>query len=198
MAAVVIRSQTGDYSIMSWLTFLELQVEITLVSKDEKEFKVDYRVAIMSETIKSMMGVENEDDEVRSASWKTPAWFEPGYLNQASSLLLSSRFEPPLLLLLSSRWDTHWLKLHRQVDPPEAAIPLPAVDGLIVELVLKYCDYHYRNKETKEEDKSAWDAEFVKVDDDTLFSLILVSYPLSLPSFFLQKSMIDCFPDYKW
>ena len=62
-----------------------------------------------------------------------------------------------------------------QIDPPEAAIPLPAVEGNILELVLKYCTYQHENKETKEEEKNAWDAEFVKVDDDTLFSLILVS-----------------------
>ena len=48
--------------------------------------------------------------------------------------------------------------------------------------MLKYCNYHYTNKETKEEEKNTWDQEFVKVDDDTLFSLILVSQPRpSLP-----------------
>jgi hypothetical protein len=61
------------------------------------------------------------------------------------------------------------------VDAPEAAIPLPAVEGEILKLVLKYCNYHYENKETKEDEKNNWDQEFVKVDDDTLFSLILVT-----------------------
>merc|ERR1712224_500291 len=102
--------------------------EVTLTSKDEREFKVNVKAAIMSETVKSMMGVE-EDEEI---------------------------------------------------DPPEAAIPLPAVEGNILELVLKYCNYHYENKETKEDEKNAWDQEFVKVDDDTLFSLILVSAPLRI------------------
>merc|ERR1711988_1625621 len=97
--------------------------EVTLTSKDEKEFKVRAPVAIMSETVKSMMGVEDGEE----------------------------------------------------IDPPEAAIPLPAVEGNILELVIKYCDYHHANKETKEEEKNQWDAEFVKVDDDTLFSLILVA-----------------------
>jgi len=69
----------------------------------------------------------------------------------------------------------------RQIDPPEAAIPLPAVEGNILELVLKYCNYHYENKETKEDEKNAWDQEFVKVDDDTLFSLILVRRPSTNP-----------------
>merc|ERR1712216_1091425 len=77
-------------------------VEVTLTSKDDREFKIDARVAIMSETVKSMMGVEDPDD----------------------------------------------------IDPPEAAIPLPAVDGAILEQVIKYCQYHHDNKETKEEEKN--------------------------------------------
>ena len=96
-------------------------VEITLTSRDEREFKVDAQVAIMSETVKSMLGIDDPSEEI---------------------------------------------------DPPEAAIPLPAVEGNILELVLKYCTYHHENKETKEEEKNAWDAEFVKVDDDTLISLL--------------------------
>merc|ERR1712216_1108685 len=104
------------------------KVEVMLTSKDEREFKVDAYVAIMSETVKSMMGVEDGED----------------------------------------------------IDPPEAAIPLPAVEGNILELVLKYCNYHHSNKETKEDEKNAWDQEFVKVDDDTLFSLILAANYLDI------------------
>merc|ERR1719473_981644 len=108
-------------------------VEVMLTSKDEREFKVDAYVAIMSETVKSMMGVEDGED----------------------------------------------------IDPPEAAIPLPAVEGNILELVIKYCDYHFDNKETKEDEKNTWDQEFVKVDDDTLFSLILAANYLDI------KSLLD-------
>merc|ERR1711998_343354 len=67
-----------------------------------------------------------------------------------------------------------------EIDPPEAAIPLPAVEGSILELVIKYCTYHYENKETKEDEKNTWDQEFVKVDDDTLFSLILAANYLDI------------------
>merc|ERR1711907_95660 len=109
-------------------------VEITLTSKDEREFKVDAQVAIMSETVKSMLGIDDPSEEI---------------------------------------------------DPPEAAIPLPAVEGNILELVLKYCTFHHENKETKEEDKNQWDSEFVKVDDDTLFSLILAANYLDI------KTLLD-------
>jgi len=37
--------------------------EVTLTSKDEREFKVNAQVAIMSETVKSMIGYE-EGEEV--------------------------------------------------------------------------------------------------------------------------------------
>merc|ERR1711912_63328 len=108
-----------------------MSTELTLTSKDEKEFKVDIRVAIMSETVKSTLGIDSEED---------------------------------------------------LPEAPEAAIPLPAVEGNILQSVLKFCQYHYDNKEKKEEEKNAWDAEFVKVDDDTLFSLILV-----------RTTLLDCY-----
>merc|ERR1712139_443247 len=106
--------------------------EVTLTSKDEREFKVPIKVAIMSETVKSMIGVDDDTPE-------------------------------------------------EEIEAPDAAIPLPAVEGNILELVLKYANYHH----TKEEEKNAWDAEFVKVDDDTLFSLILAANYLDI------KSLLD-------
>ena len=68
----------------------ESNIELTLTSKEEKEFKVDIRVAIMSETVKSMLGIDSEED-----------------INEA----------------------------------PEAAIPLPAVEGNILQSILKYLQY---------------------------------------------------------
>merc|ERR1712159_285790 len=84
--------------------------EVTLTSKDEREFKVPAQVAIMSETVKSMMGVE-DDEEI--------------------------------------------------VDAPEAAIPLPAVEGEILKLVLKHCNtpqeirrrFNIKNDFTPEEEE---------------------------------------------
>merc|ERR1712046_554041 len=89
---------------------IKRMAEVTLTSKDEREFKVP----IMSETVKSMIGVDDDT---------------PG----------------------------------EEIEAPEAAIPLPAVEGNILELVLKYANYHHTNKETKEEEKNAWDAEFVRL-----------------------------------
>ena len=48
--------------------------------------------------------------------------------------------------------------------------------------VIEYCKYHVQAKksETSEDETKTFDTEFVKVDQATLFELILVRFP-SLP-----------------
>jgi S-phase kinase-associated protein 1 len=62
-------------------------------------------------------------------------------------------------------------------------IPLPNVPGKILSKVIEYCKFHVDaqktvdNKPAKTEDEvKQWDTEFVKVDQATLFDLILVSH----------------------
>ncbi len=63
----------------------------------------------------------------------------------------------------------------------EDVIPLPNVPGKILAKVIEYCKYHVdANKKVddkpskSEDDVKQWDNEFVKVDQATLFDLILV------------------------
>ena len=65
----------------------------------------------------------------------------------------------------------------------EAAVPLANVSSKILSKVIEYCKYHVDADKTegeggapavKEEEVKAWDTEFVKVDQGTLFELILV------------------------
>ena len=66
----------------------------------------------------------------------------------------------------------------------DAPIPLPNVNAKILAKVIEYCKYQVeaRGKSKDSEDKPAqteedsknWEAEFVKVDQNTLFELILV------------------------
>merc|ERR1712072_495114 len=63
---------------------------------------------------------------------------------------------------------------------PDAAIPLPPVEGAILAKVIEYCTYHTENKEAKEDERDAWDKKFAGVDDDTLFSLILAANYLDI------------------
>ncbi len=63
-------------------------------------------------------------------------------------------------------------------------MPLPNVNGKILAKVIEYCKFHVEalsvaeGKTLPEEETKAWDNEFVKVDQSTLFELILVSHVL--------------------
>jgi len=74
----------------------------------------------------------------------------------------------------------------------ELVIPLSNVKSEILGKIVTYCDYHVKNKTqpSKNEDKVTddiipWDLEFCKVDQATLFELILASNYLNI------KSLLD-------
>jgi len=63
-------------------------------------------------------------------------------------------------------------------------VPLPNVNAAILKKVIQWCTYHKddppaaeddENKEKRTDDICTWDVEFLKVDQGTLFELILVS-----------------------
>lgn len=69
----------------------------------------------------------------------------------------------------------------------EDSIPLPNVSGKILAKVIEYCKYHVEaNKKVddkaakSEDDIRQWDTEFVKVDQATLFDLILAANYLNI------------------
>lgn len=69
----------------------------------------------------------------------------------------------------------------------EEIIPLPNVSGRILAKVIEYCKYHVdANKKVddkpvkSEDDIKQWDSEFVKVDQATLFDLILAANYLNI------------------
>jgi S-phase kinase-associated protein 1 len=73
-------------------------------------------------------------------------------------------------------------------------IPLPNVSSKILAKVIEYCKYHVdaakkpdgEDKPAKSEDEvKSWDSEFVKVDQGTLFELILAANYLNI------KSLLD-------
>lgn len=66
-------------------------------------------------------------------------------------------------------------------------IPLPNVSGKILARVIEYCKFHVEankkqdDKPAKSEDEvKTWDADFVKVDQSTLFDLILAANYLNI------------------
>lgn len=74
----------------------------------------------------------------------------------------------------------------------EAPIPLPNVSSKVLAKVIEYCKFHVdaksgnADKPSKlDDDVKAWDMEFVKVDQSTLFELILAANYLNI------KSLLD-------
>jgi len=76
-------------------------------------------------------------------------------------------------------------------DIPETdtAIPLPNVTGKIMQKVIEYCKYHKEHPTPVSDDKKdekrtddiiPWDQEFCKVDQATLFELILAANYLDI------------------
>eukprot|EP01135_Chromosphaera_perkinsii_P006465 Nk52_evm1s508 gene=Nk52_evmTU1s508 len=80
------------------------------------------------------------------------------------------------------------------MDDDDNAIPLPNVTGPILSKVIDYCNRHKDDPPMTEEDESKekncediepWDAEFCKVDQGTLFEMILAANYLDI------KPMLD-------
>ena len=74
-------------------------------------------------------------------------------------------------------------------DDDEEAIPLPNVNATILKKVLAWCTHHRddapppeddENREKVTDDIPTWDMEFLKVDQGTLFELILAANYLDI------------------
>jgi len=76
-------------------------------------------------------------------------------------------------------------------DCAESVIPLPNVNSKILSKVIEYSKKHVDSSSSKSDDKTAdeelkaWDADFVKVDQATLFDLILAANYLNI------KTLLD-------
>ncbi|MCH82541.1 SKP1-like protein 1B-like [Trifolium medium] len=72
----------------------------------------------------------------------------------------------------------------------DSGIPLPNVTGKIMAKVIEYCKKHVEvaspeEEKPKEDDLKEWDSEFIKVDQATLYHLILAANYLNI------KNLLD-------
>ena len=74
-------------------------------------------------------------------------------------------------------------------EDEEEVVPLPNVNSAILRKVIQWATYHKddppppeddENKEKRTDDISSWDADFLKVDQGTLFELILAANYLDI------------------
>uniref|UniRef100_A0A131XNI6 Putative s-phase kinase-associated protein 1 n=1 Tax=Hyalomma excavatum TaxID=257692 RepID=A0A131XNI6_9ACAR len=74
-------------------------------------------------------------------------------------------------------------------EDEDEIVPLPNVNAAILKKVIQWADYHKddppppeddENKEKRTDDISSWDADFLKVDQGTLFELILAANYLDI------------------
>lgn len=83
----------------------------------------------------------------------------------------------------------------------DSTIPVPNVTGHIFAKVIEYCKKHATKAKAKEEqaagtsavndDIKTWDADFVNVDQATLFDLIMVRHPDLILFFFFIHIFIN-------
>ena len=66
-------------------------------------------------------------------------------------------------------------------------MPLPNVESSILARVIEYCEYHHKSTKENipEDDQNTWDKEFVRVDDEILFNMILAANFLDI------KTLLD-------
>lgn len=87
-------------------------------------------------------------------------------------------------------------------DDDEEPVPLPNVNAAILRKVIAWCTYHKddppppeddENKEKRTDDICSWDAEFLKVDQGTLFELILVRHSVYCISKLIRELSLNRF-----
>ncbi|XP_030527222.1 SKP1-like protein 1B [Rhodamnia argentea] len=104
-------------------------------------------------------------------------------MSSTRSIILKSSdgesFEVEEAVALESQTIKHMI----EDECADDGIPLPNVTSRILSKVIEYCKKHVdadRASSVADDDLKAWDAEFVKVDQATLFDLILAANYLNI------------------
>jgi S-phase kinase-associated protein 1 len=137
---------------------------IKLQSSDNEIFDTDVAVAKCSGTIRKSQIYEG--------------FFFKGIINKNSNIFLGTMLED--------------LGIDEN-NSEEEVVPLPNVNSAILRKVIQFCTYHKddptppstdddENKEKRTDDITSWDADFLKVDQGTLFELILAANYLDIRS----------------
>ncbi|XP_060272489.1 S-phase kinase-associated protein 1 isoform X1 [Ovis aries] len=140
---------------------------IKLQSSDGEIFEVDVEIAKQSVTIKTML--EEHEHYIKKPRKQILEHFKTSAVNMD-------------LLLIS-------VDLGMDDEGDDDPVPLPNVNAAILKKVIQWCTHHKddppppeddENKEKRTDDIPVWDQEFLKVDQGTLFELILAANYLDI------------------
>jgi S-phase kinase-associated protein 1 len=87
-------------------------------------------------------------------------------------------FEVEEAVALESKTIKHMIE--ESSSSNQEVITLPIVSGNILAKVLQYCEKHIEDDRSTAKELSTWDADFVKLDKDTLFQLVLAANYLGI------------------
>nr|POE59508.1 skp1-like protein 1b [Quercus suber] len=189
-------------SVVSSIGTMSSSKKITLKSSDGEAFEVEEAVALESQTIKHMIEDDCADNgiplpnvtskilaKVIELGVQNSVVSSIGTMSSSKKITLKSSdgeaFEVEEAVALESQTIKHMI----EDDCADNGIPLPNVTSKILAKVIEYCKKHVEStsadERTSDEDLKAWDTEFVRVDQATLFDLILAANYLNI------KSLLD-------
>ncbi|XP_070321467.1 S-phase kinase-associated protein 1 isoform X2 [Odocoileus virginianus] len=140
---------------------------IKLQSSDGEIFEVDVEIAKQSVTIKTML---------------EEAIHERLLLEKPVYLILNHSIKCGAACIV-------FVDLGMDDEGDDDPVPLPNVNAAILKKVIQWCTHHKddppppeddENKEKRTDDIPVWDQEFLKVDQGTLFELILAANYLDI------------------
>ena len=165
---------TRDLTTIKYTVQVELKLQQMVHNITSKETMLYYAQSFQNDELKSTdtadFGLDMEDDDI-----------ELKLLSQDMQVFTIKKDIAMMSAMIKAMWTG---------DKTETRIPLPNIRGTILKKVVIYMEYHYTNppKEIEKPLKSAnmrevvseWDADFVEVDQETLFELILAANYLDI------------------
>lgn len=113
---------------------------------------------------------------------RTPAMTEVETANGAEFVKLKSKQEDVFEVDAKAAFRSITIKHMIEDTGFNIHVPVPMVDSQTLAKVIEFLKYHQRAEEESatDEDQAVWDKNYAKVDDETLFNLILAANYLDI------------------
>lgn len=113
---------------------------------------------------------------------RTPAMTEVETENELEIVKLKSKQEEVFEVEAKAAFRSITIKNMIDDTGFQIHVPVPMVDSSTLAKVIEYLKYHQKgeDEDTPAEEQTVWDVNYVKVDDETLFNLILAANYLDI------------------